>query len=156
MLKRFLRWIWPPVRTLLKLILRRPLLATSVIPRLPDGRLVLIRRRDNGLWGLPGGLVDWGENMETAAARELFEETGLTLVSVGRLVGVYSGVARDRRFHSICVAIEAQVEGTMSARDLDEVLDVRAFRIDELPTERLAHDHTQQLEDYFAGRTVLA
>ena len=156
MLKRFSRRLWQPVWTLLKLMLRRPLLATSVIPRLPDGRLVLIRRRDNGLWGLPGGLVDWGEDMETAAARELLEETGLVLISVERLVGVYSGVARDDRFHSICVAIEAQVEGTMSAHDPDEVLDVRAFHIDELPTEPLAHDHTQQLKDYFAGKTVMA
>lgn len=137
-------------------MLKRPLLATSVIPLLPDGRLVLIRRRDNGLWGLPGGLVDWGEDMETAAARELLEETGLMLVSVERLVGVYSGTARDHRFHSICVAIEARVEGTMSTGDPDEVLEVRAFRIDELPSERLAHDHTQQLEDYFARRTVVA
>jgi len=156
MLKKFLRRLWQPVWTLLGLILRRPLLATSVIPLLPDGRLVLIRRRDSGLWGLPGGLVDWGEDMETAAARELQEETGLTLVSVGRLVGVYSGTARDHRFHSICVAIEAQVNGTMSAGDPDEVLEVRAFSFEELPSERLAHDHTQQLADYFAHKTVVA
>lgn len=150
------RRIWGPVRTLLKLMLRRPLLATSVIPLLPDGRLVLIRRRDSGLWGLPGGLVDWGEDLKTAAARELGEETGLRLVSVKRLVGVYSGEMRDRRFHSVCVAVEANVEGDMQVADPDEVMEVQAFRTDALPTERLAHDHTQQLEDYFAGRTVFA
>ncbi len=137
-------------------MLRRPLLAASVIPRLPDGRIVLIRRRDNGLWGLPGGLVDWGETLEVAAARELIEETGLTLISIERLVGTYSSVERDRRFHSICVAIEAKVDGQMSAADPDEVLDVQAFREDELPTEDLAHDHTQQLADCFSGKTVLA
>jgi len=153
---RLLHRLWHPAWTLLQLMLRRPLLATSVIPLLPDGRIVLIRRRDSGLWGFPGGLVDWGEDVETAAKRELFEETGLELTSVGRLVGVYSGVVRDRRFHSICVAIEAQVDGEIAVRDPDEVIEIQAFRIEERPTERFAHDHTQQLEDYLAGRTVLA
>ncbi|MEL7227376.1 MAG: NUDIX hydrolase, partial [Cyanobacteria bacterium J06576_12] len=61
-----------------------------------------------------------------------------------------------RRFHSVCVAVEANVEGDMQVADPDEVMEVQAFRTDALPTERLAHDHTQQLEDYFAGRTVFA
>ena len=39
---------WRPVRTLLGLLLRRPLIGTSVIPILPDGRIVLIQRRDSG------------------------------------------------------------------------------------------------------------
>lgn len=144
-----------PVRTLLALLLRRPIVGTSVIPILPDGRLVLIRRRDNGLWSLPGGIVDWGEDLTTAAKRELAEETGLTLVDMGRLVGVYSAPERDPRFHSICVAIEAKAEGSMRVLDEDEVVEVKAFHIHELPSEMLSHDHTQQLQDYFAGKTVL-
>ncbi len=150
-----LRRIWHPIRTLLQLILRRPLVAASVIAILPDNRLVLIRRRDSGLWGLPGGLVDWGENVQTAAKRELLEETGLKLVSPGRLVGVYSGSQRDERFHSICVALEAKAEGLMDGFDPDEVLEVGTFHQHELPNGQMAHDHQQQLQDYFAGKTVL-
>lgn len=145
-----------PLRTLLGLLLRRPLVGTSVIPLLPDGRIVLIRRRDNGQWGLPGGLVDWDEDIATAAKRELAEETGLTLTSIGRLVGIYSKPHRDPRFHSICVALEAQAEGIFQIFDPDEVLDVRAFEAKDLPFADLAHDHTQQLQDYFSGKTVLA
>ncbi len=152
----WLRRIWHPVRTLLQLILRRPLVAASVIAVLPDERLVLIRRRDSGLWGLPGGLVDWGEDLQTAAKRELAEETGLTLVSLGRLVGVYSADERDERFHSVCVALEAKAEGTADGFDPDEVLEVGAFYQHELPTGQLAHDHRRQLQDYFEGKTVLA
>lgn len=152
----FIRKGWRPLRTLLGLLLRRPIVGTSVVPLLPDGRIVLIRRRDNGKWGLPGGIVDWQEDLATAAKREVKEETGLSLTSVGRLIGVYSAFDRDPRFHSICVALEAQVEGSMSVFDEDEVLEVKAFHVHDLPQEQLSHDHAQHLHDYFAGKTVLA
>jgi ADP-ribose pyrophosphatase YjhB (NUDIX family) len=145
-----------PIRILLGLLLRRPVVGTSVIPILPDGRIVLIRRRDSGLWGLPGGILDWDEDIATAAARELTEETGLTFVTLSRLVGVYSAPGRDPRFHCVCVALEAQVEGSFGIADTAEVLEVQAFQKEALPTGTLAHDHAAQLKDYFAGKTVLA
>lgn len=54
------------------------LAALAVVPQ--DGHLLLVRRRnppDAGLWGFPGGHVDWGETAARAAVRELFEETGV-------------------------------------------------------------------------------
>jgi 8-oxo-dGTP diphosphatase len=54
-----------------------------------QGRLLLVRRANDpgrGLWSLPGGRVEPGESDAEALARELFEETGLT-VAPGRLVG---------------------------------------------------------------------
>jgi ADP-ribose pyrophosphatase YjhB (NUDIX family) len=57
-----------------------------------DGRILLTRRAihpAHGKWTFPGGYVDWGEPVETAAIRETYEETGLT-VELGGLVGVYS------------------------------------------------------------------
>jgi ADP-ribose pyrophosphatase YjhB (NUDIX family) len=53
------------------------------------GKILLQRRSDNGLWGLPGGSVEIGESVRDAIIREVREETGLT-VDVVRLVGVYS------------------------------------------------------------------
>lgn len=49
---------------------------------------VLIRRRDNGHWELPGGLVEPGERLEDAVVREVAEETRLD-VEVVRLSGLY-------------------------------------------------------------------
>lgn len=142
-----------PVRTLLGLILRRPLVGTSIIPLLEDGQIVLILRRDDALWGLPGGLVDWGEDIATSARREMKEETGLTLTKIDRLVGVYSQPERDPRFHAICITVAAQVEGTFRIGDPDEVLEVKAFPVNNLPSDQLAHDHAQQLRDYFTSKT---
>jgi 8-oxo-dGTP pyrophosphatase MutT (NUDIX family) len=88
-----MRRLWQIVQTVLGLIFRHPVTGTAVIPVLPDGRIVLIRRRDNGRWGLPGGMVDWGEDIPTTVRRELAEETGLDLVKIRRLVGVYSAAS---------------------------------------------------------------
>ncbi|MBE9140884.1 NUDIX hydrolase [Nodosilinea sp. LEGE 07088] len=144
------------VRTLLGLLLRRPILGTCVIPLLADGTIVLVRRRDNGLWSLPGGLVDWGEDVMTSAARELQEEAGLQMVELERLVGVYSQPQRDPRFHSVCVTVAVRVKGHPYAADPGEVLETRAFTATDLPWADLSHDHRQHLQDFFKGATVLA
>lgn len=53
------------------------------------GRILLIRRTDNGNWALPGGAIDLGESAVAAAVRETAEETGITCEVTG-LAGVYS------------------------------------------------------------------
>jgi glycerol-1-phosphatase len=54
-----------------------------------EGRILLQQRTDNGLWGLPGGAVEFGESVVAALHREVVEETGLT-IEIDRLIGVYS------------------------------------------------------------------
>ena len=148
--------LWQILQTVLGVLFRHPLTGTTIIPRLPDGRIVLVRRSDNGLWGLPGGLVDWGEDIATAARRELKEETGLELVKIRRLVGVYSAPDRDPRVHSICVAVEVEAAGTMKVQDTLEISEVQAFELTSLPGDKLSHDHDRQLQDYLSGQTILA
>lgn len=143
-------------QTVLGIIFRHPITGTTIIPILPNGQIVLIRRRDTGEWGLPGGIVNWGEDIPTAAKRELAEETGLELVKIRRLVGVYSAPDRDPRIHSICILVEAEVRGEMQIQDTLEVGDVQAFPPTALPEGKLAHDHNRQLQDYFNGFTILA
>ena len=52
-------------------------------------RVLLVRRRDNGFWALPGGCQDLGETPAECARRECREETGFE-VTVNRLLGVFS------------------------------------------------------------------
>jgi 8-oxo-dGTP diphosphatase len=100
--------------------------------------------------------VDWGEDIPTSVQRELREETGLELVKINRLVGVYSAPERDPRFHSICVVVEAEVTGTFQTQDTLEVMDVCAFSVNEIPQSELSHDNGRQLKNYFEGLTTLA
>ncbi|MBP0015441.1 MAG: NUDIX hydrolase [Roseofilum sp. SBFL] len=148
--------LWQIFQTVLGLIFRHPLVGTSIVPILPDGRVVLVQRKDDESWGLPGGLVDWGETIQQAAVREVAEETGLTVVSIRRLVGVYSAPDRDPRIHSVCIMVEAQVEGEISIQDTLEIQTVQAYDWSNLPEGSLSHDHRQQIDDYLQGKTALA
>lgn len=148
--------LWQIFQTVLGVIFRHPVPGTTIVPVLPDGRIILIQNRDSKKWGLPGGLVNWGEDIATAARREMAEETGLELVKIRRLIGVYSSPDRDPRLHSICVVLEAEVQGNIHIQDSLEVADVQAFSIDSLPFGQLFHDHDRQLKDYLSGQTILA
>lgn len=61
------------------------------------GRVLLLRRTDNGCWGLPGGAMEPGETLEEAALRETREETGLALPRLS-LLGVFSGPELHYRY----------------------------------------------------------
>lgn len=77
----------------------RPLPAAAAIivePSDPD-RIVLVKRRyapQIGKWTLPGGGMEFGESVEEAATREVYEETGLS-VEVTRLIGTWSTPNRE-------------------------------------------------------------
>lgn len=64
--------------------------SVSIALRDEEGRVLLARHVETGLWGLPGGGVEPGETAADAAVREMWEETGV-LVRLTRLVGVFSG-----------------------------------------------------------------
>ncbi|MFI5986376.1 NUDIX hydrolase [Streptomyces sp. NPDC051555] len=69
--------------------------ANSVVPSVTaivvneEGNLLLIHKTDNGLWALPGGGHDAGESVTQTVAREVDEETGITVV-VEDIVGLYT------------------------------------------------------------------
>ncbi|WP_347280158.1 NUDIX hydrolase [Frankia sp. CcI49] len=62
--------------------------SVAAVIRRGDGRVVCIRRRDNGAWQIPGGVLERGETFHQALRREVREETGMS-VEPERLTGIY-------------------------------------------------------------------
>lgn len=108
--------------------------------------IVLIRRKNppHG-WALPGGFVDYGESLESAASREAFEETSLEVKLLYQL-GAYSDPLRDPRYHTISVVFVARADGI--PRAADDAADIGVFDRDSIPGP-LAFDHPHILSDYF-------
>ncbi|MEU4622958.1 NUDIX domain-containing protein [Actinoplanes sp. NPDC023801] len=57
-------------------------MGARAVLRDPDGRVLLIRRADNGRWALPAGTMELRQTLRECAIREVYEETGLTAHSV--------------------------------------------------------------------------
>ncbi|MFD7313794.1 NUDIX hydrolase [Streptomyces sp. NPDC059883] len=56
------------------------------------GQALLIKRRDNGHWEPPGGVVEAGETLLDALQREVLEETGIKIALPATLTGVYKNM----------------------------------------------------------------
>ncbi|HKQ68919.1 MAG TPA: NUDIX hydrolase [Polyangiaceae bacterium] len=124
------------LREAARLVLRRPVVGVAVAARVPDGRWLLIRRADTGEWALPGGTLEWGETIRELIPRELREESGANVRSIGSLVGVFSRPDRDVRFHGVTIVVACDVdEPTAPPVNPLEITEVGLFADDELPPE---------------------
>ena len=110
-----------------------------------QNRVLLIRRGTPpllGEWSLPGGVLECGETLREAAAREALEETGL-VVETGEMLGVYERVIRGDegrvRYHYVLIDFLCRpVGGELKAGS--DAADARWFTLDELPALDLAYD----------------
>ena len=125
-----------------------PKLAAAVLASL-DGKLLLVRRAIEphiGKWSFPAGYVDRGEAVESAAIREVKEETNLD-VEIVRHIGLYS---RDGSPVALAAYAANVVGGEL--RPGTEAQDARFFRHEQLPELPFPHDY-QILEDWVQGRS---
>jgi 8-oxo-dGTP diphosphatase len=131
-----------------------PLLTVDVVIEsavAEQAAVVLIRRANPPLgWALPGGFVDVGETVETAARREVLEETGLVITGL-ELLGVYSDPARDPRGHTASVVFIAGATGTPCGGD--DAAEAAWFPLQALPA--LVFDHARILRDYRVRRGLV-
>ena len=111
------------------------------------GELLLVRRAIEpqlGKWSFPSGYVDRGEVVESAAVREVKEETNMDVEIVG-LIGLYS-----RAGSPVALAAYAATVVGGELRPGAEAQDVGFFRQDELPAFPFPHDD-QILDDWHRG-----
>ncbi|EKU20029.1 nudix hydrolase [Nannochloropsis gaditana CCMP526] len=110
-------------------------------------KILLVQRGNEpfkGAWALPGGFVDQDEGLDSAAARELREETALDSISFAQ-VGTYGQPGRDPRGHTITVAYTAFLLSSEGARAGDDAREAKFFAFGSLPP--LAFDHKKIIEE---------
>lgn len=119
-----------------------------------ESKILLCRRSDNSLWGLPGGHVEPGETVAEACQREVEEETGLQ-VHPSRIIGVYSSpdflveYPDGNTFHVIAVHFAAEPIGGY-LRQSAETQALRYFSLAEASQlDELFQFHRQRVLDSF-------
>ncbi len=119
-------------------------------------KVLLTKRADNGLWCLPGGGVDPGENVEETVIREVQEETGLA-VRVLRLIGVYSDpswlVVYNESDSVQIVALNFEVVITAGEPGLsDETSDWGYYSLEEIDKLDMLLNHHTRIQDAFTAQ----
>ena len=134
---------------------RNPGVGAAVVIRDDDGRLLMVRRGPGasrpGLWAIPAGFVDYGEDIRDAAIRELREETGL-IAELGPVVHVASNFHDPEK-----LTVGVWFAGTMTGGTLeagDDVDDVGFFSLDALPP--LAFETDVQLLQILGAEGIAA
>ncbi len=123
---------------------RNPIPTVDIIIEINSGIVLIERKNPPHGWALPGGFVDYGESLESAAIREAAEETSLKVTDL-LLLGCYSKPDRDSRMHTISTVFVAKGSGTPMAAD--DASNLAVFTPDTLPSQ-LCFDHSEILADY--------
>ncbi|MEO1672486.1 MAG: NUDIX hydrolase [Cyanobacteria bacterium J06631_2] len=115
----------------------------------PQRPIVLIERKNEPFgWAIPGGFVDYGESIETAATREAEEEVSLKVDLIEQFY-VYSDPDRDARQHTLAIVFIATAKGEPIAADDAKSLEI--FHQWNLP-QNLCFDHDRIMQDYWRYR----
>jgi 8-oxo-dGTP pyrophosphatase MutT (NUDIX family) len=125
-----------------------------------DGRVLLIKRRDNGRWAFPAGSVEIDESVYGCLVREVKEETGLTVISATPFA-IYSeprfALTDDfgNEYQYVVVAFRVDERTGNLITITDETLDARFCSDADMP-ELMSHNR-ETLEDFkkFDGRVIL-
>ena len=144
------------VEEMRKLIGTRTLIMPGVRAVIRDdaGAVLLQLRGDFNIWGLPAGGMELDESVQDAVRREVFEETGLTVVRA-RPFGFYSdprygfSYPNGDRTQPFTVAFLVEEWTGSLVADGDESLDLRFFPLDGLPPPEQMHaPHRTTLLDF--------
>ncbi|MEI5907708.1 NUDIX domain-containing protein [Bacillus spongiae] len=124
-----------------------------------ENKVLLQKRADVGLWGIPSGHIEIGETVSEAAIREVKEETNLR-IRIKKLIGVYSDpnsqvfvYPNGEVIHFITTCFLAEITGGELRCNSDESLELKFFDQQNLPQDLLKM-HPRWLEDALAEREM--
>ncbi|HIH00664.1 TPA: NUDIX hydrolase [Thermoplasmata archaeon] len=133
----------------------RPLVGVGVVT-IKDGKILLVKRAfdpGEGKWSVPGGLVEVGEKLSEAGARETLEETGVE-VQVLELINVFDMIDVEEdgrtRYHYVLVDFLARPTGG-TERLSSEITDLRWVAYDEAKSMDLTKTARRALSELFGG-----
>ncbi|MFJ8063677.1 NUDIX hydrolase [Psychrobacillus sp. NPDC096426] len=128
------------IEDLRKIVGNQPLILVGVAVAVMNASgEILLQKRMDGVWGVPGGFIELGESTEEAGRREVLEETG---IEVGKLdlVGVFSGkknfvkLPNGDEFYPVTIAyITKEIKGGILNADGKETTEVKFFKVNKLP-----------------------
>ena len=129
----------------MKQAFKNPLVTVDIIIEI-DNKIILIQRLNPPYgWALPGGFVDYGESLESAAIREAKEETSLEVVLEDQF-HTYSDPGRDPRHHTITTVFIGKGVGV--PKPADDAKQLGMFSNHNLP-DPIVFDHNRIINDYF-------
>ena len=128
------------IEDLREIIGNRPLILVGAVVGVIDAHgKILLQKRPEGIWGLPGGLLELEESAEEAARREVLEETGVEIGQL-QLVNVFSGeqyfrkLANGDEFYPVTIAyISKDIKSSTIRIDGEESIDAGFFDFRKLP-----------------------
>ena len=128
------------IEDLREIIGNRPIILVGAVVGVIDAHgKILLQKRPEGIWGLPGGILELGESVEEAARREVFEETGVEIGQL-QLINVFSGkqyfrkLANGDEFYPVTIAyISKDIKSSTIRIDGEESIDAGFFDIRKLP-----------------------
>ena len=132
---------------------------------LKDGQVLLGHRHEDpakadsqlngaGTWTMPGGKLDFGEEFEEAAYREVLEETGIKIdKSKLKLISVANNMVATAHFVTLGWLCE-EFEGESEVREPDEITEWKWFDLDKLP-EPMYFPSERVLASYQSGKIHL-
>jgi len=140
----------------------RPLILPSAraIVRDTEGRVLFVRRRDNGHWVMPAGSLELGESILDCVRREVKEESGLDVVAA-TLVAIYSeprfaftnAYGGEHQMLALVFRIDAWAGELAIATD--ETIDARFFALEALPDLPPLYEETLRDLAAYDGRVIL-
>ena len=145
---------WEQIEPLRATVFSRPTPAATGDAAVIDeqGRILLVRRADNGMWAMPGGALEVGETPAEGVAREAREETGVECRAVS-LVGVFDSrlcgtVSGHHLYQFVFLCRPGEHGNPEDASHAVEVLDLAWFPEDRLP-ENLDPGHRSRIPEAF-------
>lgn len=124
-----------------------------------ESQVLLQKRADVGLWGIPSGHIEIGETVSEAAIREVKEETNLD-IRIKKLIGVYSdpnsqvfAYPNGKIVHFITTCFLAEITDGELRCNSEESLEIKFFGQQNLP-QNLLKMHPRWLKDALAKREI--